>query len=101
MAAVQSVDFNLAGVTQPENINGDAVSPNFLSMIGANIPVPRAGDFDASEEESRDGSGAPAELFPLAISSGRRSPTLSVKQLRSMAAPSNDCGRAAAELPFH
>ena len=50
MAAVQSVDFNLAGVTQPENINGDAVSPNFLSMIGVRPFLGR--DFDASEEKA-------------------------------------------------
>jgi predicted permease len=49
MAAVASVDFNLAGVTQPENISGDAVSPNFLSMIGIRPFLGR--DFDASEEK--------------------------------------------------
>ena len=48
MAAVQSVQFNLAGVTQPENISGDAVSPNFLSMMGVRPILGR--DFDASEE---------------------------------------------------
>jgi putative ABC transport system permease protein len=46
MAAVQAVDFNLAGVTQPENISGDAVSPNFLSMMGVRPFLGR--DFDAS-----------------------------------------------------
>ncbi len=50
MAAVQSVDFNLAGVTQPENISGDAVSPNFLSMMGVRPFLGR--DFDASEEKA-------------------------------------------------
>ncbi len=50
MAAVQSVDFNLAGVTQPENISGDAVSPNFLSMMGIRPFLGR--DFDASEEKA-------------------------------------------------
>jgi putative ABC transport system permease protein len=49
MAAVQAVDFNLAGVTQPENISGDAVSPNFLSMMGVRPFLGR--DFDASEEK--------------------------------------------------
>lgn len=34
MAAFHGVGFNLAGITQPENISGDAVSPNFLSMLG-------------------------------------------------------------------
>jgi putative ABC transport system permease protein len=50
MAAVESVDFNLAGVTQPENISGDAVSPNFLSMMGVRPFLGR--DFDASEEKA-------------------------------------------------
>jgi putative ABC transport system permease protein len=50
MAAVESVDFNLAGVTQPENISGDAVSPNFLSMMGIRPFLGR--DFDASEEKA-------------------------------------------------
>jgi putative ABC transport system permease protein len=50
MAAVQSVDFNLAGVTQPESISGDAVSPNFLSMMGVRPFLGR--DFDASEEKA-------------------------------------------------
>jgi putative ABC transport system permease protein len=50
MAAVQSVDFNLAGLTQPESISGDAVSPNFLSMMGVRPFLGR--DFDASEEKA-------------------------------------------------
>ncbi len=50
MAAIHSVDFNLAGVTQPENISGDAVSPNFLSIMGIRPIVGR--DFDASEEKA-------------------------------------------------
>jgi putative ABC transport system permease protein len=50
LAAVHSVDFNLAGVTQPENISGDAVSPNFLSMMGVRPFLGR--DFDASEEKA-------------------------------------------------
>ena len=50
MAAVRGVGFNLAGVTQPENISGDAVSPNFLSMIGVRPFLGR--DFDASEEKA-------------------------------------------------
>lgn len=47
MAAVCSVGFNLAGINQPENINGEAVSPNFLSMLGVRPFLGR--DFDASE----------------------------------------------------
>jgi putative ABC transport system permease protein len=50
MAAVGQVDFNLAGVTQPEHISGDSVSPNFLSMMGIRPFLGR--DFDASEEKA-------------------------------------------------
>ncbi|MGD0300099.1 MAG: ABC transporter permease [Bryobacteraceae bacterium] len=50
MAAVASVSFNLGGVDQPENINGEAVSPNFLSMLGVRPILGR--DFDASEEKA-------------------------------------------------
>ncbi|MGH9742603.1 MAG: ABC transporter permease, partial [Candidatus Acidiferrum sp.] len=50
MAAVDDTDFNLAGVAQPENISGEAVSPNFLSMMGVRPILGR--DFDASEEKS-------------------------------------------------
>ncbi len=50
MAAVRGVGFNLAGVTQPENISGAAVSPNFLSMMGVRPFLGR--DFDASEEKA-------------------------------------------------
>src|SRR5271167_4019175 len=34
MAIVNNVGFNLSGVTQPENIGGYAVSPNFLALVG-------------------------------------------------------------------
>jgi len=51
MAAVCSVSFNLAGnlagIKQPQNIDGEAVSPNFLSMLGVRPFLGR--DFDASE----------------------------------------------------
>ena len=50
MAAVRGVSFNLAGVTQPENISGDAVSPNFLTMMGVRPFLGR--DFDVSEERA-------------------------------------------------
>ncbi len=50
MAAVRGVGFNLAGVTQPENISGDAVSPTFLSMLGVRPFLGR--DFEASEEKA-------------------------------------------------
>ncbi|HEV3218841.1 MAG TPA: ABC transporter permease [Candidatus Acidoferrales bacterium] len=49
MAAAHQVSFSLAGVDQPENINGDAVSPNFLSMLGIHPFLGR--DFEASEEK--------------------------------------------------
>jgi putative ABC transport system permease protein len=50
MAAANNVGFNLAGVTQPENIAGYAVSPNFLSMLGVKPLLGR--DFLAAEEEA-------------------------------------------------
>ncbi|HEV2488227.1 MAG TPA: ABC transporter permease [Candidatus Acidoferrales bacterium] len=50
MAAVHGVGFSLAGVNQPENISGYAVSPNFLSMMGVRPFLGR--DFSASEEKT-------------------------------------------------
>jgi putative ABC transport system permease protein len=50
MAAVSSVGFNLAGVNQPEVIRGQAVSPNFLSLLGVKPLLGR--DFDPSEEKA-------------------------------------------------
>ena len=52
MAYIQQMTFNLAGagVSQPENINADSVSPNFLSMMGVRPFLGR--DFDASEEKA-------------------------------------------------
>jgi hypothetical protein len=50
MAAVNSVGFNLSGVEQPENVSGQAVSVNFLSMLGMRPLLGR--DFDASEEKA-------------------------------------------------
>jgi len=50
MAAVHGMDFNLAGVAQPESISGDAVSPNFLPMMGVRPLLGR--DFDSSEEKA-------------------------------------------------
>jgi len=53
IASVSSVDFNLAGLAQPEVIHGQAVSPNFLSILGVYPFIGR--DFAASEEKA----GAP------------------------------------------
>jgi putative ABC transport system permease protein len=50
MTAVASVSYNLAGVNQPENISGEAVSPDFLSMLGVHPLLGR--DFDPSEEKA-------------------------------------------------
>ncbi|HUK30931.1 MAG TPA: ABC transporter permease [Candidatus Acidoferrum sp.] len=50
MCAVHQVGFNLAGVSQPESISGDAVSPDFLSMLGVHPFMGR--DFYASEEKA-------------------------------------------------
>lgn len=62
MALVASVGFNLAGITQPETISGDAVSPNFLSMMGVRPFLGR--DFDASEEKA---GAAPVLLLSYAL----------------------------------
>ena len=48
MAAINNRAFNLSGVAQPENINGYAVSPNCLSMLGLRPFLGR--DFRPSEE---------------------------------------------------
>ena len=50
MTAVASVDYNLAGVSQPESISGEAVTPDFLSMLGVHPLFGR--DFDPSEEKA-------------------------------------------------
>jgi putative ABC transport system permease protein len=49
MAYIEQVSFNLAGpgISQPENIKGDSVSPNFLSMMGVWPLLGR--DFEPSE----------------------------------------------------
>lgn len=49
MAAAHNVGFSLAGIAQPENIGGYAVSPNFLSMLGVKPILGR--DLLPSEEE--------------------------------------------------
>jgi putative ABC transport system permease protein len=48
MAAINNRAFNLSGIAQPENINGYAVSPNCLSMLGLRPFLGR--DFLLSEE---------------------------------------------------
>src|SRR5580693_5678080 len=50
MAAVSGVKFNMAGSSQPENIGGLAVSPNFLPMMGVR-PVMGRG-FTPDEEKA-------------------------------------------------
>jgi len=49
MAIVHNDEFNLAGIDQPEDVSGCAVSPNFLAMLGVRPLLGR--DFDASEEK--------------------------------------------------
>jgi putative ABC transport system permease protein len=48
MAALDTVSFNLSGVTEPESVRGLAVSPNFLAMLGVHPLIGR--DFEAAEE---------------------------------------------------
>ena len=50
MAALDTVAFNLSGVTEPESISGLAVSPNFLAMMGIRPVIGR--DFETAEEQS-------------------------------------------------
>lgn len=50
IAAVALVDFDLAGLAQPEVIHGQAVSPNFLSILGVHPLMGR--DFSVSEEKA-------------------------------------------------
>ena len=62
MSAVNTVGFNLSGIDQPENVTGQAVSTNFLSMLGVHPILGR--DFDASEE--KEGAAAVVLLsYPL------------------------------------
>jgi putative ABC transport system permease protein len=49
MAVMASVGYNLSGIAQPETIKGQAVSSNFLSLIGAHPLFGR--DFDPSEDK--------------------------------------------------
>ena len=50
VAAVSSVGFSLSGINQPENVKAQAVSTNFLSILGMRPFLGR--DFDASEEKA-------------------------------------------------
>ena len=62
MAAVGGVHFNMAGISQPENIGGLAVSPNFLSMVGARPVIGRS--FAPDEEKA---GTAPVLLLSYAL----------------------------------
>jgi putative ABC transport system permease protein len=62
MAAVSSVGFNMTGISQPENIGGLAVSPNFLSMAGVRPVIGRG--FASAEEKA---GTAPVLLLSYAL----------------------------------
>jgi putative ABC transport system permease protein len=62
MAAVSNVGFNMAGASQPENIGGLAVSPNFLSMAGIRPVIGRG--FTPDEEKA---GTAPVLLLSYAL----------------------------------
>jgi putative ABC transport system permease protein len=49
MAIAAGVGYNLAGVAQPETISGQAISSNFLSLMGVHPILGR--DFDAAEDK--------------------------------------------------
>ena len=62
MALMSSVRYNLSGIAQPETISGQAVTSNFLSLIGVHPLFGR--DFDPSED--RPGATPVAMLtYPL------------------------------------
>ena len=50
MAAMAGVGYNLSGIAQPETISGQAVSSNFLSLIGIHPLLGR--DFDPAEDKA-------------------------------------------------
>jgi putative ABC transport system permease protein len=64
LAAVHGVGFNLSGVgvSQPEVINGQAVSSNFLSLLGVRPLIGR--DFEPSEDKA---GAAPVLLLSYAL----------------------------------
>jgi putative ABC transport system permease protein len=62
MAAVSAVHFNMTGGSQPENIGGLAVSPNFLSLAGIHPVLGRG--FTAGEEQA---GAAPVVLLSYAL----------------------------------
>jgi putative ABC transport system permease protein len=62
MAAVSAVHFNMTGGSQPENIGGLAVSPNFLPMAGIRPVLGRG--FTAGEEQA---GAAPVVLLSYAL----------------------------------
>jgi hypothetical protein len=62
MAAVSNVGFNMTGASQPENIGGLAVSPNFLSMAGVRPVIGRG--FTPDEEKA---GTAPVLLLSYAL----------------------------------
>jgi putative ABC transport system permease protein len=49
MSVINNVNFNLSGVAQPESIDGYAVSPNFLALLGVRPVLGR--DLLPSEEK--------------------------------------------------
>jgi len=49
MSVMAGVGYNLSGIAQPESISGQAVSSNFLSLIGVHPLFGR--DFDPSEDK--------------------------------------------------
>ena len=58
MSVINNVNFNLSGVAQPESIDGYAVSPNFLALLGVRPVLGR----DLLPSEERPGT-APVILL--------------------------------------
>ena len=90
MAAAYGVGFNLAGIAQPENIRGQAVSPNFLSMMGVRPLLGR--DFEQSEEKA---GAAPVVLLSYPLWQSKFGGESSASDARSLsmavASPSSAC----------
>ncbi len=50
LAAVTQTEWNMSGGSQPETVQGEAVSPNYLAMLGVRPMIGR--DFQAAEEKA-------------------------------------------------
>ena len=98
MAVLAGVGHNLSGIAQPEAISGEAVSSNFLSLIGVHPLFGR--DFDPSEDKP---GATPVVMltYPLWQSHFAGRHDVIGRSVSSMAAasPSSRCSHATSALP--